>query len=264
MLFAMLYYYVFKIRNNKIYESNYIMSNKTVKFSSLNQFTLIELLVVIAIIAILAALVLPNLSSARERAKSISCMSNMRILSMAYFQYVQEYNYTPPAYQSGTPIKRWVDFVEPFIGKKSGETSGHAYVCPGDKRPLEKLNIAASDQSKLSYGLNQCYSKGHENDKKYKLWYGVRANLMKNPAQFIAFADASSYYIGTTITPQVIGEKAGETVVTSGYNVNLSFRHDAKRQTFNAAFADGHVSSKNNAETDPANWDLCGEWDGTI
>ena len=60
--------------------------------SQRSAFTLIELLVVIAIIAILAALLFPVFSQAREKARSIACLSNSKQIGNAVSMYAQDYD----------------------------------------------------------------------------------------------------------------------------------------------------------------------------
>ena len=85
-------------------------------------FTLVELLIVIGIIAILAGLLLPALSNARQKAKEISCVNNLKQLATGIIMYLDDHN--------------WRQHV-PFVSNLYPHyiTTKDIYRCPVDGNP---------------------------------------------------------------------------------------------------------------------------------
>lgn len=73
--------------------------------SLLPGFTLIEVLVVVAIIAILAGILLPVLSRARESARRVVCMSNLKQIGMAAGMRAMDYGFRPSEEYYGNMIR---------------------------------------------------------------------------------------------------------------------------------------------------------------
>ena len=121
-------------------------------------FTLIELLVVIAIIAILAAILFPVFAQARERARSISCISNTKQIATSVAMYVQDYDGYffnapwpgPGGFDGQTASSNifWTEQLMPYI-KNTG-----VFACPSAQGTTATANWPAVNY-KIQYGLNE-------------------------------------------------------------------------------------------------------------
>jgi len=240
-------------------------------------FTLIELLVVIAIIAILAALLLPALKQAKETAKTILCINNMKQLGLAEMLYGNSYeNYHVSEGGKGGDNISWDDRLSEFDGrsltlkqKQEGRLkkstypelqSGVAlYFCPSDYySPTAEFypRTYALNGARWGYGPDKVIG-GVTNRNTYTIdgvAFGeyeivLKRSQVDSPTNFIIFAEHPGDPKGglgreghSSCIPEP-SKSYSDMPESSGYKLHTS------PYMFNYLFADGHVKTWKTQQT---------------
>ena len=219
--------------------------------ASLRAFTLIELLVVIAIIAILAAILFPVFAQAREKARGISCLSNLKQGSLAYQMYTQDYDETTPC--QVIPVTQrdannyfavtggyWYNAIQPYV------KNWQLMVCPDrtgtttSKSNPSGLATGPTTGKLMGYGYND----GWISD----TGYGLVQTSGKD--QFNQTIRAGRSIAAITTPADCVA--FGDTYDTPGYSIamdNIFSGSDGPKNTgtirhtgsLNYAFVDGHA-----------------------
>ena len=171
-------------------------------------FTLIELLVVIAIIAILAAILFPVFAKAREKARQIACLSNMKQIGLGMTQYTQDNDESFPIGVVPSGLGQgWAGTIYPYV-KSTG-----VFHCPDDPTGPQTNGAIVSYPVSYAANLNFLRTDGNSSDSRIS---GQAIAALAAPSKTVLLCEVKGIFGPVTVPDESGGVSNVVSSVTNG------------------------------------------------